>query len=335
MDDQTHVVKQKTYLLNCLDELLSHNVLGDRQYKNRYNGFTAELAFCRWHAENRDTALLDGGMFLPIQKSDNSFQRAIYYTVTERPPADFQEVYRAAKNLASEGQFLIQIQVNADPFTWEKNVFFKTVGTELSIAFPVPPFQAYRFHPESGTFKTIQIDEIRRLFKQEKPALKKKVIPNEMKLNFINKFSAYDLAHIKKLYADRLFFDGFFNLTLARGAPLDIDTFVLGRDGRHLILEIKEKDQSKNSPIGFGMDTRRIDSLQKLAGVFDTKAFYLVSHINNQIERRHIDWRIIDMNKFQKKTQHSPVVEGGTGMRSTSSHNPTKVCAFAEFTQLT
>ena len=79
------------------------------------------------------------------------------------------------------------------------------------------------------------------------------------------------------------------------------------------------------------MDLRRVNSLSILSDAFSARAFYVVRHINNQTQRRFVGWRIIDLEQFKSQIAYSPTVEGGIGMRSTSSHNPTKVCRFECF----
>ena len=81
------------------------------------------------------------------------------------------------------------------------------------------------------------------------------------------------------------------------------------------------------------MDVRRINSLQKLAKEFSTKSFYIVRKINDQKNRDFVEWRIISMDKFEQFAKKN-TVEGGTGMRSTSSSNPTKLCEESYFKYL-
>jgi hypothetical protein len=48
---------QKRLVLESLHSLLSHNIIGDKQYNNRYNGFMAELDFMGWYRSNRANKL--------------------------------------------------------------------------------------------------------------------------------------------------------------------------------------------------------------------------------------------------------------------------------------
>ena len=330
------MIETKIKILEELHELLSSNVLGDKQYRNRYNGFMAELAFQDWFKLNRESNLIDGGMFIPTKVTDNPFNEAIYFTSSEFSPLDYVEIYTRASVLAPKGAFFIQYNISTDYLTWKRESLFQTLenGRILNKSFSVPPFEVFKFNLESKTFLKCSISDITSNFYQLRQHLNKKEIPEELKQRFITKFSQFDTKHLLKVYLERLFFDGYLNLTYLRGAPLDIDTFVYAKNGALCLLEIKEKDISKREPRGFGMDLRRINSLSKLSEVFKAESYYVVRHINNQVQRQFVDWRIISLKKFKDEIKNSPVVEGGTGMRSSSSSNPTKVCRFALFKQL-
>lgn len=330
--------REKLDILESLHELLSHNVIGDKQYLNRYNGFTAELAFQDWFDLSRKDKLIDGGMFLPTVKSDNPFNEAIYFTSSESPPSKFLEIYTNASALASKGLFFIQYDISKERVTWENKPLFqsKEKGLLVEKLFPVPPFEVFEFDPTSKEFSICTMGDISSMFNQASPqnCLAKKPIPEDLKQHFISKFTQFSAKSLLKIYIERLFFDGYLNLTYVRGAPLDIDTFANGKEQGLCLLEIKEKDISKRDPKGFGMDLRRIESLIKLSEALKAKAFYVVRHVDNQTDRQFIDWRIITLEKFKEKISDSPIVKGGTGMRSESSDNPTKVCKYEYFQEL-
>ena len=320
-------------VLNDLHNLISHNVIGDKQYNNRYNGFTAELDFSDWFSKNRKSELIDGGMFLPVNSTDNPFEDSIYFTSSEDSPETYKDIYHCASKLARKGQFFIRYDIT-QPFTdWNRAELFLSTenGQSNEVLLHIPFFEVYTFEAEKNTFSISSMDEITKLFTRERNILSKKVIPEKLKNSFMKKFQHFDSRILIKLYLERLFFDGYLGLIYTRGAPLDIDSFVLGKNGKLLLLEIKEKDVSKRDPKGFGMDLRRIDSLGTLSEAFDTKSFYIVRHINNQIDRMFVDWRIIPMDKFRQLVESNPVVQGGSGLRSRYSDNPTRVCEFEHF----
>ena len=97
------------------------------------------------------------------------------------------------------------------------------------------------------------------------------------------------------------------------------------------MLEVKEKDLSKREPRGFGMDIRRIRHMRKLSRFLELPFLYVVRQVNNQTERLHMGWHYIEIEEFHAKTKDLAPIEGGFGMRSTRSSNPTKVCPLAFF----
>lgn len=325
--------EEKLEILTALNDLLSHNVIGDVQYRNRYNGFTAELAFQDWFDANRTDDSIDGGMFLPTVQTHNPFEEAIYFTCSEAPPSEFVEIYTSASSLASKGSFFIQYNTSSDYAGWERKQLFQSHenGQFVERLFPIPPFKVFRFNPVTKEFSPCVITDMSDMYAKSKDFLKKKYIPAHRKNHFMQKFLQFSVRSLLKLYVERLFFDGYLNLTLARGAPLDIDTFVRAKDDGLCLLEIKEKDVSKRDPRGFGMDLRRVDSLSILSAAFSARTFYVVRHVNNQTQRQFVDWRIIDLEQFKSQIAYSPTVVGGTGMRSASSQNPTRVCRFEYF----
>ena len=325
--------QEKLEILTALHDLLSHNVIGSIQYKNRYNGFTAELDFQQWFDLNRESALIEGGMFIPTVKSQNPFEHSVYFTCSESSPSEFIDIYSSASTLASKGSFFIKYDTRPRFADWERKQLFQSQqnGQFAEQLFHTPPFEVFEFNPKNRTFSSCSVTDISNRFVKSWSFLTQKYVPEVLKNHFIQKFQQFSVKSLLRLYVERLFFDGYLNLTFSRGAPLDIDSFVRARDGSLCLLEIKEKDVSKRDPKGFGMDLRRVDSLSMLSDTFSTRVFYVVRHVNNQTQRQFVNWMIIDLEKFKSQIAHSPTKEGGTGMRSISSHNPTKVCRLEHF----
>ena len=324
---------EKLEILTALHDLLSHNVIGKIQYRNRYNGFTAELDFREWLDLNRGDASIDAGMFIPTVQSSNPFDEAVYFTCSELSPSEFVEIYASASSLASRGSFFIKYNTSSHYADWERKQLFQSQqnGRFVEQFFHVPPFEVFKFNPTTKEFSLCSVTDISNRFKRSTNFLPRKYIPEELKNHFAQKFLSFSVKSLRRLYVERLFFDGYLNLTLTRGAPLDIDSFVRAKDGGLCLLEVKEKDVSKREPRGFGMDLRRVDSLSTLGDAFSARVFYVVRHVNNQTDREFLNWMIIDLDQFKSQIAYSPTVAGGTGMRSTSSHNPTKVCKFEHF----
>lgn len=309
--------------------LLSYNVIGDIQYKNRYNGFNGEIDFLNWFRAKRSTPTCEGGVFIPLIDTDDSFEEAIYVLVVPTPILDIHsKQLQAAKPLSKRGQYLVSYDSNEHIEDWN---YLKVEGlTDKSIPYP-SSLKIFTLLENSLT--ELSISELKDRTGIKSAFNKKANINDSLKLHFINKLIQYDYEDILNTYLTRFILDGIFTRTntnreVQRGAPLDVDYFVFGKNEKWNILEIKEKDLSTNGC--FGMDVRRINSLQKLAKTFSTKAFYIVRKINNQIDRKFVTWRIISMDNFDKFASRN-TVEGGTGMRSTKSSNPTRLCKESRF----
>lgn len=329
-------IGQKELILESLHLLLSHNVIGDKQYRNRYNGFTAELDFMRWYREHRPTdKLVAGGMFVPTVPGSDPFNSSVYLTVSTDSPERYIELYRLGSPLASSGLFFISYNEAIPVDQWSMQSVFlsrKLSGIREEIVLPVPNYSAYKFTLEPGLFHKTSLDELQDSFALIKTELPEKKIPEDLKRHFIEKFTQFELADLIELYVNRLFFDGYISLLRERGSPLDVDAFASARGGSGMtLLEIKEKDVSKREPRGFGMDVRRIDSLTLMERTFKSPAVYVVRHINNQKERVFKEWVYIRMAEFRKKVEGNAVIQGGHGMRATNSVNPTLVCDYRYF----
>jgi len=278
-----------------------------------------------------------GGMFVPTKNTNNPFTSSVYFTTTSDRPEKYSDIFFSASKLAQNGQFLIRYDNSLSFDEWDEAELFKSKknNQEKTQLFKIPRFEIYKFDPRKETFHLSTIEDLTNLFIKKQKHLIKKIIPKKLKEHFINKFSDFELLDLRELYVNRLFFDGYLNLTYLRGAPLDIDIFVQSKKTTKLsLLEVKEKDVSKRDPKGFGMDLRRIESLTKLSKTFKVQAFYVVRHVDNQINRNFIDWRIIELEKFKESILSSPIIEGGFGMRSRNSSNPTKVCKIEYFSVL-
>lgn len=321
-------------ILQNLHELLAYNLLGDKQYLNRYNGFNGELHFNKLYEDIRQTSLLSGGMFIPCKVRGEHFEDAIYVTFSSDNPncENYLEVYCGASSLAIKGQYFIQYDLSILYGNWQTTEVFKS-GSKGCL-FPVPRFQVYKFDIASRAFQLGNMEEIQSHLKLNSEPLKRKNIPNSMVNMFIDKFSSFDEKYLLELYLERLFFDGYLGLTYARGAPIDIDCIALGSRGEKYIIEVKEKDLSKKPPRGFGMDISRMKSLKILSRNLGYKSIYVVREVADQDTRTLKDWHWIYMDDFNCAVESSGSIKGGTGMRSKNSINHTKVCPLVEFKKL-
>lgn len=110
---------------------------------------------------------------------------------------------------------------------------------------------------------------------------------------------------------------------------------------KYVVYEIKEKDPSKknnnkNNVVGFGMDLERIDDYAIFIDWFPSFHFrYLVRQINNQKDRKFVNWRSIGMQKFINLSIFDPKGKsGGQGMLPSAlanKHIKTAICPIDEF----
>lgn len=324
----------KKAVLNYLHNLFSYNVIGDKQYSSRYNGFNGELHFSQWFSQNKPNLTCNGGLFIPLTNTDDSLRDSIYIVTSPYPAADFckSQLQSVANNLkTTRGQFLVQYNPNEKLESW-KTLNIPYHDSHISVPFP-SSLTIHQYNKSSNNIRLISMDVF---FKETKlkPAFKKQAaIPDKLKNEFISKLSKYNFNIILDLYVGRFVLDGLCSRLgidgkTQRGAPLDIDLFALDNHQKWSIFEIKEKTLSRNEC--FGMDTRRINSLMRVSDLFNSPAYYVVRHVDNQTDRNFIDWKVIAMKSFNHYAPDTTVL-GGFGMRSENTKNPTRLCNVDRF----
>ena len=82
------------------------------------------------------------------------------------------------------------------------------------------------------------------------------------------------------------------------------------------------------------MDLHRINDILHISKKSNLPYHYIVRHVNNQMDREFIEWKGISIEKFYAITNTSKIIEGGHGMRSMQTNNPTKVCPYEKFYNL-
>ncbi|EKO3962960.1 hypothetical protein KW503_08175 [Vibrio fluvialis] len=325
----------KKTILTYIHEILSYNVIGSVQYNNRYNGFNGELHFSQWFRQNKKSKTYPGGLFVPLSDTDNSFEDSIY--ILTAPFGDdsyITEQLKKASPLSVRGQYLVRYDATEALSNWLTLAIPKLDGF-VHVPYP-SSLQIQKYDDNSDSFIQITIEEFWSSTGLRSAFTTKALIPDQMRNFYLDKFDQYDYADILDLYVNRFVLDGLcavhgVNQEFQRGAPLDIDCFALGKTGQWIILEIKEKNLSRNGC--FGMDIRRIDSLIKLQNSFSTSAFYVVRHIDNQEDRNFLGWKVIDMETFDRMASNRRV-EGGHGMRGENTSNPTRLCKVNYFKEL-
>ena len=133
-------------------------------------------------------------------------------------------------------------------------------------------------------------------------------------------FKNYDLATLKKIYAERYFLDKKKNEDVIVNT-IDLDGFIIKKE-KTFIVEIKEKTPIKPENIksmsnkqfwSYGWDTRRIlwySEVQKKTGF---EIFYIVRQIENRKDRKFIQWDGISLNDYLKGISWSNSTGGGGG----------------------
>ena len=311
----------KDELIKSLHNLLSTGVVGDKQYANRYKGFVGELSFI----ETFQTSMLSGCWIIPHQKGHtiNSQEKSVIYitndAISEGETALFSRFW------AIEPSNIFIIEIDGDVHNWKSETI---LGTDLTILKPL--FKIYTMNKETSELKSHgeDLSFLSNCFENSDSPRKAKYIPDDVFEKFKTELAQFSLRNLADLYASRYFFEGV--IGFSRGIPVDIDFFWWSGNMWHM-LEVKEKDLSKREPRGFGMDIRRIRHMRKLSRFLELPFLYVVRQVNNQTERLHMGWHYIEIEDFHANTKDLAPIEGGFGMRSVHSSNPTKVCPFEHF----
>ena len=318
------------YILEQLHHLLRCNVIGDKQYDSRYKGFHGELDFSQWFAKNRqENNFYKGGYLIPRYSKDDTLEKPVYVTISSiKPDNNYRNIYRQIAKI-SPLQFYIYFNSSEEITNWKK---VDVMGHGIDL--PVPDLHILQFDQITKTFKESSLNDFLSCFKKKSFRNKNTYpITTETRQKHINKLEQHTGKDLLNLYVERLIFDGFIGFGRTHGIPSDIDAIIKKNDS-FLFLEIKEKDQSKRHPRGFGMDCRRIESLLTIEKKTSIPYFYLVREIDDQENRNFRTWKVISMKKFSGIVHSGKVIEGGTGMRSAHSSNPTKVCPYDHFKNL-
>lgn len=315
----------KKDLLDHLHTVVSNNVLGDKQLMNRYKGFRSELFF-EEKIKNIDVELFEGGNIISKSSEDTSLNDAIYFTLIpiSIPIDSYQKIYHELSKIGFDTMYIIQYHDN-----WSlKNVMIFEAGV---ISLPVPEFTIYQYQNNSFTKKE-NINVLTNEFKS---------LPNRGKNSYSISKDSYKWLHreldqfsidsILQIYVTRLLFDGYIGFGKEKGKPSDIDFILKNKNGEYRLLEIKEKDLPKKSKKGFGLDVPRIHDFQHIQKITGLKYYLVVREIKDQDSREFKAWKTITIDNFIEDVKKDSTVEGGTGMRSSNSRNPTLICSYSKF----
>jgi hypothetical protein len=346
---------ERRQLLEYLHILLAHNVIGDKQYDSRYKGFRGELEFLKWfHAGNRNNILHAGGYLLPVTAKSETTVNPVYFTITsDAPDAAYAGIYQCLSRLPCAAMYFIRYDKNVDFSGWKMEDLLRNKNP-----MPVPPLEIFQYDPGKNQFHRLHDKNENRFLSffrkivfqpsrqktalsifldQYQPEKRHRIsatINAGTKQHHIDTLIRYNTENLLDLYVQRLVFDGMIGFGRQKGIPSDIDFILCQDDQPFFFIEVKEKDLSKKEPRGFGIDLHRLESLRKITRQTGVPYSYAVRRVNNQTERKFVEWLKIDVEKFNDCVKDSRDMEGGTGMRSESSSNPTRICPYAEFTVL-
>ncbi|MNK00537.1 hypothetical protein D3C87_183220 [compost metagenome] len=319
----------KLLLLESLDQLLSYNVIGNLQYKNRYVGFSGELSFIQWYSINKPQHhIFDGGYFVPITEKKTCFEDSIYFTVSADNFDQYLPIYRYISKLRLKKYYFIQYDSLTPLNLWKEE---DLIGTGRKLL--VPDFKVMEFIPDRNEFIEVSLGDFISSYEKKENYNPSNKVPESLRKEWLMKLEKFDESLIKQLYVQRLIFDGFLGFKIKRGIPSDIDCIIMNDEGKLIFIEVKEKDLSKGKVKGFGMDIHRIDALAQLSTTTKLNVAYVVRHVRDQIRREFIEWLSISILDFKEKMDKN-AIEGGTGMRSIHSSNPTYICDKRYFTIL-
>ncbi len=313
-------------LFNLLSDALRLNIIHDNAYKTRMNGFASETFFSRYLSDRQITSY-QGGYLVPVSKHASALKNFVYFTCirTTDTVADYQPIYEALLPLRHVALFLI---------VYESGRFAGEAAISIGhLSFPLPQWQVYRYR--NGTFisEAGGIDALLNLFDNScRPPVYHPV--SQRLVEAVRKDLAFLSAdELFARYVDRLLFDVLIGRQKIKGVPTDIDCIVRQPGtGQLVLIEIKEKDPAKTIP-GFGLDEHRMRAMKQISDCTGLRYSLVVRHINNQYERRFIGWKRIEINAFLQHRSLTPI-EGGKGMRSWNSRNPTYICPVGYFKEI-
>ncbi|MBU8892404.1 MAG: hypothetical protein KOO66_06470 [Bacteroidales bacterium] len=320
----------KTELISNLHQLVSLNVIGDKQLFNRYKGFYTELLFEEKISSFKNFENFSGGYMIPKTSNESSLRDSVYFTCIHirSDLKRYEELYTILAEVGFAEMFLIKYDTNILNCKEVIKLENKTYS------FPVPEFRIFAFNYKLLKFEyqSNDIEILSGLFKSKKIRNKNKHQINKETKNWLhNKLNDFCYEELFKIYVNRLIFDGYIGFSKYKGKPADIDYIIKKSDGKYKLLEIKEKDLPKRSKTGFGLDTGRLDDFRKMQNKTGLDYILIVRHINNQKDRELINWKYITVNDFNNDCKDEKPIQGGTGMRSVNSSNPTLICSLDKF----
>tara|TARA_R110000744_G_scaffold114988_1_gene215056 strand:- start:8504 stop:9481 length:978 start_codon:yes stop_codon:yes gene_type:complete len=321
----------KAEIISNIHTLVSHNVIGEKQLMSRYKGFRGEFSFENYiRTKYKKYVLLDGGIIFSIDNSESSLNNSVYLTATNSQSGleDYKNIYKRLSNIGFKKMFFVLYNQE----NWKDFTVMHYPDKDVNL--PIPDFKIFEYDGVGNTFEATnnQISIFSDLF-FDFPIRKKNSFPitEQSKLFLIEALREYELEDIIKMYVNRLFLDGFVGFGKNKGKISDIDLILKRPDGAYRLIEIKEKDLARKI-VGFGLDVPRLDDMNRIRQESGLDYFLVVRHIADQSERKLIGWKMISIKEFDNQVCGQKPTEGGTGMRSLNSVNPTVICEVEAFT---
>ncbi len=290
-------------------------------YEKRILGFKAEIEFKRKLKAENKFDIFDGGILLPLVPKSKSIDQPVYLTISSNPiNEDYKNIYSKLSKLNGPRLFFVHYL--------DQDYVLKDI-MDIGVYIRFTDCNVYEFLAGEFVEQPNGINEIKNTFSTKSyKRYKGKYKLREANGAFIKRtLGHYERAELLDILMTRLFFDGHIGFGKKKGIVSDIDLIVKDKSNQqYTFLEIKEKDRSKTPPHGFGMDISRMNDILDLSSITQTSYAYIVKHVNNQTERKFIEWLSINMHDFKKETAKKlHVRDGGRGMATATSSKPKTV----------
>ena len=320
----------KTQIIEDIHTLVSHNVIGDLQLMSRYKGFRGELFLNELFKTKKDRELYEGGMIISTNKSAaSSLDDAVYINIVDKAKYNdnYIEIFRLLSTLDFKSMYLIVYDtdylINTDVMIYE----------DETIAFDIPKMDVKLYDLNTNSFSEANdgIVTITNEFENQSKRNKNTyTITEDSKIWLIDELSAFDENELYHLFMTRLILDGYIGFSKVKGKPSDID-LITKKNENFSLIEVKEKDLPKQAKKGFGLDVPRLKDFDRISKSTGLPYFLIVREVDNQTDRNFLGWKYINITDFIEDVKGEAEVEGGTGMRSSYSNNPTLICSYEKF----
>lgn len=302
----------KDELVDNLYKILTSSIANTRFFNARSKGFRAELDYAR-KIKKEKVDHLDAGQFVVSKKGkDTPPENCIFYmTISTDKKDKYNKFYDLVFKLAEvKKMFFIEV---GDISHWDaKEIITKDMANKNRIQVKIlkPSLAVYRY--ENSIWTLSNFDEIKDLINKSKGD---RIAKN--KENHLSYLLDFDMDEIINVYCNRYVLDvelGGYNKGM-----MDFDLIII-ENGKYIAVETKEKDPigKKEHPSdpkqwAFGWDSRRFGWYMHLKMELGLNTRYVIREVNNQIERKFVKWKKIDMDRFRQCASWLAERAGGGG----------------------